>query len=101
MPRAPRGELARRHVRDLVARDRDAARRRQIDSAEEVQDPSPDLWRSFDFEAHDFDLLTKEALLAFRAFLLSLHDSDVAKFGAELKAVMPRGVRAVAVLAEK
>ena len=70
-------------------------------SAEEVQDPSPDLWRSFDFEAHDFDLLTKEALLAFRAFLLSLHDSDVAKFGAELKAVMPRGVRAVAVLAEK
>ena len=54
-----------------------------------------DLWSSFDLEFHDFDLITKETLLTFRAFLVCLGDSELDSFSAELAAAMPRGVRAI------
>ncbi len=73
--------------------------RSEYQAADEAENQSPDLWRLLDLEAHDFDLITKETLLAFRAFLPCLRDSDLPRFAAELKAVMPRGVRAVSVAA--
>src|SRR5207237_8519070 len=73
--------------------------RHEYQAAAEAENQSPDLWRLLDLEAHDFDLITKETLLAFRAFLPCLRDSDLPRFAAELKAVMPRGVRAVSVAA--
>ena len=73
----------------------------EYQAADGAQSQSPDLWRLLDLEAHDFDLITKETLLAFRAFLPCLRDSDLPRFAAELKAVMPRGVRAVSVAVER
>jgi len=73
----------------------------EYQAADGAQSQSPDLWRLLDLEAHDFDLITKETLLAFRAFLPCLRDSDLAGFAAEIKSVMPRGVRTVSVAVER
>src|SRR2546422_7990325 len=67
----------------------------EYQAADGAQSQSPYLWRLLDLEAHDFDLITKETLLAFRAFLACLRDTDLAGFAAEIKSVMPRGVRTV------
>ena len=75
--------------------------RNEYQAADEAENQSPDLWRLLDLEAHDFDLITKETLLAFRAFLPCLRDSDLAGFAAEIKSVMPRGVRTVSVAVER
>ena len=64
-------------------------------SAECDEDHPPELWTSLDLEFHDFDLLTKETLLAFRAFLICLEDHDLEDFAAELAEILPRGVRSV------
>jgi hypothetical protein len=53
----------------------------------------PEVWQSLDYEFHDFDLLTKEVLLALRSFLSGLPESTVSEFAAELTASLPRGVR--------
>jgi hypothetical protein len=50
-------------------------------------------WQRLDRDFHDFDLITKEALLAFRSFLPSLPDSALPGFAADLKAVIEGGVR--------
>jgi len=53
----------------------------------------PEVWQALDLEFHDFDLLTKEVLLALRSFLAGLPKSDVPEFASELTASLPRGVR--------
>ena len=53
------------------------------------------LWSSFDLGFHDFDLVTKETLLAFRAFLVCLQDSELESFSSDLAAALPRGVCSV------
>jgi hypothetical protein len=66
---------------------------RQCRAAQNESERTPELWSSLDLEFHDFDLVTKEVLLALRAFLVCLPDSDVKDFVGELPAVLPRGVR--------
>jgi hypothetical protein len=46
-----------------------------------------------DLYFHDFDLVNKEALLAFRAFLACLPQPLLSDLDAELKAVLEHGVR--------
>jgi hypothetical protein len=50
----------------------------------------PELWVRLDFHFHDFDLLTKETLLALRDFLPSLSENELKKFGVDLRGQMPR-----------
>jgi hypothetical protein len=57
------------------------------------EDRPPEVWQLLDLEFHDFDLLTKEVLLALRSFLAGLPRSDVPEFASELTASLPRGVR--------
>ncbi len=68
---------------------------RHCRSAERDNERPPELWSTFDLQFHDFDLVTKEVLLAFRAFLVCLQDSDLEEFVTELPAVLPRGTRSV------
>lgn len=68
---------------------------RHCRSAERENERPPELWSTFDLQFHDFDLVTKEVLLAFRSFLVCLQDSDLEEFVAELPAVLPRGARSV------
>ena len=91
------------HIRTLrrAAETVTADFRHEYQAADDAENQSPDLWRLLDLEAHDFDLITKETLLAFRAFLPCLRDSDLAGFAAEIKSVMPRGVRTVSVAVER
>jgi hypothetical protein len=67
--------------------------RRLCRTAEKQDNRSPQIWQTFDFEFHDFDLIAKEVLLALRSFLAGLPDSEVPPFAAELAGSLPRGVR--------
>jgi hypothetical protein len=66
---------------------------RVCQTGEKPENRSREMWQIFDFEFHDFDLIAKEVLLALRAFLAGLPDSEVSEFAAELTAALPRGVR--------
>ena len=68
---------------------------RHCRSAERDNERPPELWSTFDLQFHDFDLVTKEVLLAFRAFLVCLQDSDLDEFVTELPAVVLRDARSV------
>ena len=65
-----------------------------------TDDRPPELWQRLDIYSHDFDLVTKEALIAFRAILVCLPPSDLAAFAADLDPVLRRGVRTPAVPAQ-
>jgi hypothetical protein len=80
--------VLRRAVENLTSDFRQLCR-----SGEQIENRADDLWQNFDFEFHDFDLIVKEILLAYRAFLASLPDSEVVEFAADLSATLPRGVR--------
>jgi hypothetical protein len=67
--------------------------RRLCRAGETPENRSPEVWKLFDLEFHDFDLITKEVLLALRAFLAGLPDSEIPEFATELAASLPRGVR--------
>lgn len=64
-------------------------------AAENESERTPEVWSSLDFQYHDFDLVTKEVLLALRAFLVCLQDSDLKEFVSELPAVLPQAARSV------
>ncbi|MGO9275451.1 MAG: hypothetical protein ACLQOO_35305 [Terriglobia bacterium] len=49
-----------------------------------------ELWGRLDFCFHDLDLLTKETLLALRAFLPGLSEDELRKFSVDLHAQLPR-----------
>ncbi len=52
------------------------------------------MWNHLDLCFHDFDLITKETLLAFRAFLACLPDEELQQFATDLNALVAQGVRA-------
>jgi len=61
--------------------------------AERTDDRSPEVWNQIDLNFHDFDLIAKEALLAFRALLACLPLSVLPKFSLELNALLRGRVR--------
>lgn len=61
--------------------------------AERTGDQSPEVWNQIDLYFHDFDLIAKEALLAFRALLACLPLSVLPKFSLELNALLRGRVR--------
>jgi hypothetical protein len=64
------------------------------------EDRPPELWRRLDIYAHDFDLVSKEALMAFRAFLICLPHSALKTVRADLEPALRRGVRTPSVHVE-
>ena len=60
---------------------------------EHTQDPSPEVWSRLDHYFHDFDLVAKEALLAFRGLLVCLPPEAISELTAELRTLVPRGAR--------
>jgi len=67
---------------------------------ERTGDRPPELWQRLDIYSHDFDLVTKEALMAFRAFLICLPPSALPAFASDLEPVLRRGVRMPAIHAQ-
>ncbi len=67
--------------------------RRRYRYAERTEDRPEELWKQLDLCFHDFDLVAKEALLAFRTLLLYLPNSALAEIESDVKAVVGRGVR--------
>jgi hypothetical protein len=61
--------------------------------AERTGDQSLEVWNQIDLNFHDFDLIAKEALLAFRALLACLPLAVLPKFSAELNALLHLRVR--------
>ncbi len=59
---------------------------------ERSSDRLPEFWQRLDVDSHDFDLLAKETLLAFRGLLICLPAEDLAAFSADLQGVLRRGV---------
>ena len=51
------------------------------------------VWGRLDRDFHDFDLITKEALLAFRSFLSSLPEPAVGDFRSAVLPIIEHGVR--------
>jgi hypothetical protein len=56
-------------------------------------DGPSEIWNRLDLCFHDFDLTTKEVLLALRAFLACLPDGELHQLTAELNALVAQGVR--------
>jgi len=72
---------------------------RTFQYGERTDDRPPELWQRLDVYSHDFDLVTKEALMAFRAFLICLPPSALQAFASDLEPILRRGVRAPAISA--
>jgi hypothetical protein len=71
---------------------------RECSLGERSADPtSLDCWRRLDLYFHDFDLITKETLLALRAFLVCLPDNSVGTFAVEVQAIVHNGIRSKSV----
>jgi hypothetical protein len=69
--------------------------------AERTDDGSAEAWNQIDLYFHDFDLIAKEALLAFRALLASLPLSALPKFSLELNALLQARVRTTSLPVER
>ncbi len=67
--------------------------RRTYRYGERTEDRPEELWTRLDHYFHDFDLVAKEALLAFRSFLLCLPKAALPGFAADLEGVVTRAVR--------
>jgi hypothetical protein len=67
--------------------------RRTYRQAERTDDRSSEVWNHIDLYFHDFDLIAKEALLAFRALLPCLLLSVLPKFSLDLNALLRGRVR--------
>jgi hypothetical protein len=64
---------------------------RQLHRTAERSEVRPlELWGRLDLYFHDLDLLTKETLLALRAFLPGLSEAELRNFGVDLQAKLPR-----------
>lgn len=75
--------------------------RRAYRYAERTEDRPPELWHKLDLYFHDFDLVIKESLLAFRAFLVCLPHSTLSGFAAQLRPVVRHGVRTTSAAADR
>jgi hypothetical protein len=67
--------------------------RRTYRRAERTDDQSREVWNQIDLYFHDFDLITKEAVLAFHALLACLPRSVLPKLSLELNALLHGRVR--------
>jgi len=67
--------------------------RRTYRQAERADDRSGEVWSQIDLYFHDFDLIAKEAVLAFRALLTCLPLSDLPRFSFDLNALLRGRVR--------
>lgn len=56
-------------------------------------DSSPELWDQLDFFFHDFDLIAKETLLAFRTLLSCQSPEGAQALALDLQALLDRGIR--------
>jgi hypothetical protein len=61
--------------------------------AEKTGDKSPQVWSQIDLSFHDFDLIAKEAVLAFRALLACLPPSALPRLSFDLNALLRGRVR--------
>ena len=61
---------------------------------EKTGDKSPQVWSQIDLSFHDFDLIAKEAVLAFRALLACLPPSALPRLSFDLNALLRGRVRA-------
>ncbi len=68
-------------------------------SVETLADEHAPMWGCLDPAFYDFDLIIKETLLSFRAFLLALPDSALGDFARDLKVVTSHSVRTKPTLA--
>ncbi|HME01086.1 MAG TPA: hypothetical protein VKM93_27710 [Terriglobia bacterium] len=59
-------------------------------TAERPEVRALELWGRLDLYFHDLDLLTKETLLALRAFFPGLSEGELSRFRADLHAQLPR-----------
>jgi len=71
--------------------------RRTYRYMEQTQDHSAEIWTRYDLYFHDFDLVAKEALLAFRSLLACLPPASLQDLSVEIRALVQRGVRARAI----
>jgi len=68
--------------------------RRTYRQAERASDSTTDVWNEIDLDFHDFDLIAKEAVLAFRALLASLPPSALPQLALDLDSLLRGRVRA-------
>ena len=68
--------------------------RRTCRQAQLVGDSSPEVWTEIDLDFHDFDLIAKEAVLAFRALLASLPSTALPGLALDLDSLLRGKVRA-------
>ena len=64
-------------------------------SRDRPRDHSEQLWKNLDLYFHDFDLIAKEVLLAFRALLLCLPHPALPSIDSEIKTIVGQGVRSI------
>jgi hypothetical protein len=67
--------------------------RRTCYEGERALDSSPEVWNRLDLYFHDFDLIAKETLLAFRSLLACQSPEGVRGMAADLQDLLDRGVR--------
>jgi len=75
--------------------------RRTYRYMERTQDHSPEIWTRYDLYFHDFDLIAKETLLAFRTLLACLPPAALQDLSADVRALVQRGVRTPSVYADR
>ena len=67
--------------------------RRTCRQGERTLDSSGELWTRLDYYFHDFDLITKETLLAFRALLACQSPKAARELALDLQTLLERGTR--------
>ncbi len=56
-------------------------------------DSSNEIWERLDFDYHDFDMIAKETLLAFKTLLVCLSTEQSQELALDLQALLERGMR--------
>jgi len=67
--------------------------RRACREGERTLDSSDELWTRLDYYFHDFDLITKETLLAFRTLLACQSPEEAQELALDLQLLLERGMR--------
>lgn len=67
--------------------------RRTCREGERTLDSSEELWTRLDYDFHDFDLIAKETLLAFRTLLACQSPEGAQELAMNLRVLLERGVR--------
>ena len=67
--------------------------RRACREGERTLDSSDELWTRLDYYFHDFDLIAKETLLAFRTLLACQSPERAQELALDLQTLLERGMR--------